>query len=115
MRRREFITVLGGTVAWSVAAQTQGVLPVIGVLGSASEAAYGERLTQIRKALAEAGFSEGRTVAVEYRWAEGRLDRLPELAVDLVARKVNVIIATGGLQAPRAALSATSTIPVVFS
>jgi hypothetical protein len=56
MRRREFITVLGGTVAWSVAAQAQGVLPVIGVLGSASEAAYGERLTQIRKALAEGGF-----------------------------------------------------------
>ena len=70
-----------------------------------------ERLTLIRQALAEAGFTEGRTVAMEYRWAGGQLDRLPELAVDLVSRKVNVIIATGGLQAPRAAMSATSTIP----
>lgn len=79
-------------------------MPVIGVLGSASAAADGERLTLIRQALAEAGFTEGRPVAMEYRWAEGQLDRLPALAVELVSRRVDVIIATGGLQAPRAAV-----------
>lgn len=79
-------------------------------LGSASAAADGERLTLIRQALAEAGFTEGRTVAMEYRWAEGQPDRLPALAVELVSRRVDVIIATGGLQVPRAAMSTTSTI-----
>jgi putative ABC transport system substrate-binding protein len=90
-------------------------MPVIGVLGSASATAYSERLILIRQGLAEAGFIEGHTVAMEYRWAEGQLDRLPALTADLVGRKVNVIIATGGLQASRAAISATSTIPIVFS
>jgi putative tryptophan/tyrosine transport system substrate-binding protein len=74
-----------------------------------------DRLTLIRQALAEAGFTEGRTVLMEYRWAEGQLDHLATLAVDLVGRKVDVIIATGGLQAPRAAMAATTTIPIVFS
>jgi putative tryptophan/tyrosine transport system substrate-binding protein len=117
MRRREFITLLAGwAAAWPLAARAQQPsMPVIGVLGSGSASAYGERLTLIRQALAETGFTEGRTVAMEYRWAGGQLDRLPELAVDLVSRKVNVIIATGGLQAPRAAMAATSTIPIVFS
>jgi putative tryptophan/tyrosine transport system substrate-binding protein len=116
LRRRQFITLLGGAAAWPLAARAQQpALPVIGVLGSGSAAAYGERLTLIGQALAEAGFAEGRTVAMEYRWAGGQLNLLPELAVDLVSRKVNVIIATGGLQAPRAAMSATSTIPIVFS
>jgi putative tryptophan/tyrosine transport system substrate-binding protein len=120
MRRREFILALGGAAApslpWPLAARAQQpAMPVVGVLGSGSAAAYSERLTLIGQALAEAGFTEGRTVAVQYRWAESQLDRLPALAVDLVGRRVNVIIATGGLQAPRAALSATSTIPIVFS
>jgi putative ABC transport system substrate-binding protein len=116
MRRREFIALLGSAAAWPLAARAQQQpMPVIGVLGSASATAYSERLTLIRQALAEAGFTEGRTIAVEYRWAEGQLDRLPLLANDLVGRKVNVIIATGGLQAPRAAMSATNTIPIVFS
>jgi putative ABC transport system substrate-binding protein len=116
MRRREFIALLGSAAAWPLAARAQQQpMPVIGVLGSASATAYSERLTLIRQALAEAGFTEGRTIAVEYRWAEGQLDRLPLLANDLVGRKVNVIIATGGLQAPRAAMSATNTIPSVFS
>jgi putative ABC transport system substrate-binding protein len=115
MRRREFIALLGSAAAWPLAARAQQQpMPVIGVL-SASATAYSERLTLIRQALAEAGFTEGRTIAVEYRWAEGQLDRLPLLANDLVGRKVNVIIATGGLQAPRAAMSATNTIPIVFS
>jgi putative tryptophan/tyrosine transport system substrate-binding protein len=115
MKRREFVTLLGGAAAWPLAARAQQPMPVIGVLGSATAAAYSERLTLIRQALAEAGFTEGRTVGMEYRWAGGQLNRLPELAVELVNRKVNVIIATGGLQAPRAAISATSTIPIVFS
>jgi putative ABC transport system substrate-binding protein len=117
MKRREFITMVGGAAAaWPLAARAQQpAMLVIGVLGSASEAAYTERLTLIRQGLAEIGFVEGRTVAMEYRWARGQLDRLPALAVDLVGRKVNVIIATGGLQAPRAAMSVTSTIPIVFS
>jgi putative ABC transport system substrate-binding protein len=117
MRRRDFIATFAGLAfAWPLAARAeQPGMPVIGVLGSASPASYVERLTLIRQALAEAGFTEGHTVAIEYRWAEGQLDRLPALAVDLVGRKVNVIIATGGLQASRAAIATTSTIPIVFS
>jgi putative ABC transport system substrate-binding protein len=116
VRRREFITLLGGAAAtWPLAAHGQQSMPVIGVLGSASATVYSERLILIRQGLAEAGFIEGHTVAMEYRWAEGQLDRLPALTADLVGRKVNVIIATGGLQASRAAISATSTIPIVFS
>jgi putative ABC transport system substrate-binding protein len=115
MRRRDFITLLGGAAVWPRAARAQQAMPVIGILGSAAAAAYKERLTLIRQGLAEAGFVEGRTVAIEYRWAEAQLDRLQALAADLVGRRVNVIIATGGLQAPRAAMSATSTIPIVFS
>src|SRR6516164_6696278 len=116
MRRRKFITLLGGAIVWPLAVRAQQpAMPVVGVLGSASAAAYSERLGLIRQGLTEAGFTEGRAVTMEYRWAEGHLDRLPALASDLVGHGVNVIIATGGLQAPRAALSATSTIPVVFS
>jgi putative tryptophan/tyrosine transport system substrate-binding protein len=114
MRRREFIALLAGAAAWPFPARAQQ-LPVIGVLGSASADVYRERLALIRQGLAEAGFSEGRNVAIEYRWAEAQLDRLPALAAELVGRRVSVIIATGGLQAPRAAMSATSTIPIVFS
>jgi len=117
MKRREFVTLLGGAVvAWPLVTRAQqSAMPVVGVLGSASAAVYSERLGLIRQGLTEAGFTEGRTVAMEYRWAEGHLDRLPALASDLVGHGVNVIIATGGLQAPRAAMSATSTIPIVFS
>ena len=117
MRRREFIALLGGAAAaWPLAARAQQpATPVIGVLGSASADVYRERLALIRQGLAEAGFSEGRNVAIEYRWAEAQLDRLPVLAAELVGRRVSVIVATGGLQAPRAAMSATSTIPIVFS
>jgi putative ABC transport system substrate-binding protein len=93
----------------------QQPVPVVGVLGSASAAAYSERLALIREGLAEAGFVEGRNVEIEYRWAGAQLDRLSALASDLVGRKVKVIIATGGLQASRAALSSTKLIPIVFS
>jgi putative tryptophan/tyrosine transport system substrate-binding protein len=115
--RREFISALGGAaVSWPLVARAQQpALPVIGVLGSASANADKERLMLIGQGLAEGGFAEGRNVAVEYRWADGQLDRLPALAAELVDRRPNVIIATGGLQAARAAISATSTIPIVFS
>jgi putative ABC transport system substrate-binding protein len=115
--RRQFISAMGGAaVGWPLAARAQQpAMPVIGVLGSASATAYEERLMRIGQGLAERGFTEGRNVAMDYRWAEGQVDRLPALAAELVSRRVNVIIATGGLQAPRAAISATSTIPIVFS
>jgi putative tryptophan/tyrosine transport system substrate-binding protein len=114
--RRQFISALGGAaLAWPLAARAQQTMPVIGMLGSASASAYGERLTLIGRGLADSGFTEGRNVAIDYRWAEGQLDRLPALAAELVDRRANVIIATGGLQAPRAAMSATSTIAIVFS
>jgi putative ABC transport system substrate-binding protein len=116
MRRREFIALLGGAAAWPLAARAQQrAMPVIGVLGSATADVYRERLALIRQGLAETGFTEGRNVAIEYRWADAQLDRLPALAAELVGRRVSVIVATGGLQAPRAAMAATSTIPIVFS
>ena len=120
MRRRKVIALFGGAgvaaLLRPVAGRAQNAaMPVIGVLGSASASAYSERLTLIGQGLADSGFTEGRNVAMDYRWAEGRLDRLPALAAELVGRRVDVIIATGGLQAPQAAMSATSTIPIVFS
>ena len=116
MRRRAFITLLSSTAcAWPLAVRAQQpAMPVIGVLGSASATADKERLKLIGQGLAESGFTEG-NVAMDYRWAEGQLDRLPALAAELVDRRPNVIIATGGLQTPRAAILATSTIPIVFS
>jgi putative ABC transport system substrate-binding protein len=115
--RRKFVSTLGGgMIAWPLAARAQqSAVPVIGVLGSASATADKERLKLIGQGLAESGFTEGRNVAMDYQWAEGQLDRLPALAAELVGRRPNVIIATGGLQTPRAAMSATSTIPIVFS
>ena len=120
MRRREVVRLFSGAAASvllrPLAAHAQNAaLPVIGVLGSASASAYRERLTFIGQGLADSGFTAGRNVAMDYRWAEGQLDRLPALAAELVDRRADVIIATGGLQAPRAALAATSTIPIVFS
>jgi putative ABC transport system substrate-binding protein len=120
MRRREVVRLFSGAAASvllrPLAAHAQtAALPVFGVLGSASASAYRERLTFIGQGLADSGFTAGRNVAMDYRWAEGQLDRLPALAAELVDRRADVIIATGGLQAPRAALAATSTIPIVFS
>jgi putative ABC transport system substrate-binding protein len=117
MRRRDFISFLASvSITRPIAARAQSAKqPTVGVLGSASSAAYTERLTAIRQGLAETGFAEGRTVAIDYRWAEGQLDRLPSLANELVGRGVNVLVATGGLQSVHAAMAATNTIPIVFS
>jgi putative ABC transport system substrate-binding protein len=114
MRRREFITLLGGAAAWPLAARAQQPMPVIGYFSARSPVTDGPMLSAFQQGLNDTGFVEGRNVAMEFRWAEGRYDRLLELAHDLVRRRVAVIITTGGESTARAVKAATSTIPIVF-
>src|ERR1700754_2500826 len=117
MKRREFITLLGGAAAaWPIAAKAQqSKPPVLGVLASASEARYAGTLMAVRKGLNEAGYVEKQNLSIEYRWADFQYDRLPALAAELVRRPVDAIFATGSVVSAIAAKSATASIPIVFA
>jgi len=116
MRRRDFFGVLGGSVVtWPFAASAQpAAMPIIGFLSSATAEGFAPFVDAAKKGLSEAGYSEGRNLAIEYRWAKGQYDRLPAMAADLVQHRVAAIIATGSTAPALAAKASTDSIPIVF-
>jgi ABC-type uncharacterized transport system substrate-binding protein len=115
MKRREVLWALAGTMAWPIAARAQKpAMPRIGFLHQGSQDQNVERLAAFRKGLAEAGFAEGQNIAIEFRWAAGEFDKLPELANELIEQQVAVIATPFSTDAALAAKAATKTIPIVF-
>jgi putative tryptophan/tyrosine transport system substrate-binding protein len=115
IRRREFIGLLSGAAAWPIAAGAQQPIPAIGFLSSRSPGESAAVVAAFRQGLRQSGFVEGQNLAIAFRWAEGRYDRLPELADELVGIRVALLFAAGGAPAAFAAKAATSTVPIVFS
>ena len=116
MRRREFITLVGGAAAaWPMTARAQQTIPIIGSIYSVSAASWTDNMDVFRRGLAEVGFADGRNVAIDYRWADSRIERMREFAADLIRRKVAVIVTGGATAGVRDVVTATKTVPIVFT
>src|SRR6266404_7965659 len=116
MKRREFITLGSAAAVWPVVARAQQPsIPLVGWLGANTPETNSRTLEAFRRGLSETGFVDGHSVKIEYRWAEGRYAQLPALAAELVSRKVDVIVCSGGSVTALAAKTATATIPIVFA
>jgi len=113
MKRREFITLLGGATAWPLVARAQGRIPRVGFMGNSTAALEVNLVASFREGLRELGYEEGRNIAIEYRWADGRYERFAALVAELIAAKVDVIV-TAGTPAALAVKKATSTVPLVM-